>query len=41
MFDTGGGHTIPRAGRIMEELADSVREMIPLAREVYDEQQQQ
>ena len=36
MFDTGGGHTIPRAGRIMEELANSVRDLIPLAHEEYE-----
>ena len=36
MFDTGGGHTIPRAGRIMQELANSVRDMIPLAYEEYE-----
>ncbi|KAF2125235.1 putative DUF341 family oxidoreductase [Dothidotthia symphoricarpi CBS 119687] len=28
LFDTGKGHTIPRSGRVIQELGDAVREMI-------------
>lgn len=28
MFDTGKGHTIPRAGKVISELGDAVRELI-------------
>lgn len=28
MFDTGKGHTIPRAGQVISELGDAVRELI-------------
>ncbi|KAK2813823.1 hypothetical protein FQN50_000224 [Emmonsiellopsis sp. PD_5] len=30
LFDTGKGHTVPRGGRVITELADAVREMIQL-----------
>lgn len=33
MFDTGKGHTIPRAGKVITELADAVRELISRAEE--------
>jgi DNA mismatch repair ATPase MutL len=28
MFDTGKGHTIPRAGLVISELANDVKELI-------------
>lgn len=33
MFDTGKGHTIPRTGKVISELADAVRELISCTEE--------
>lgn len=34
-FDSAGGHTIPRAGKLLHELAQSVRDLIANVREEY------
>lgn len=33
IFDTGKGHTIPRAGMVITELANAVRNLIEVARQ--------